>query len=108
MKRNHARRIREHDDLVRALLAALPGVDLVTIDDGAMPSPEDVFRAVAGADVLLGAHGAGHANALVMRGGACLVEVMPRTLGQAARIPGLTPVAVSLLLVHLKKLGRAG
>ena len=37
-----------------------------------------------------------------------LVEVMPRTLGQAARIPGLTPVAVSLLLVHLKKLGRAG
>ena len=32
----------------------------------------------------------------------------PHTLGQAARIPGLTPVAVSLLLVHLKKLGRAG
>ena len=37
-----------------------------------------------------------------------LVEVQPRTLGQAARIPGLTPAAVSLLLVHLKKLGRAG
>jgi tRNA uridine 5-carboxymethylaminomethyl modification enzyme len=37
-----------------------------------------------------------------------LIEVQPRTLGQAARIPGLTPVAVSLLLVHLKKLGRAG
>ncbi len=37
-----------------------------------------------------------------------LIQVMPRTLGQAARIPGLTPVAVSLLLVHLKKLGRAG
>jgi len=37
-----------------------------------------------------------------------LVEVRPHTLGQAARIPGLTPVAVSLLLVHLKKLGRAG
>jgi tRNA uridine 5-carboxymethylaminomethyl modification enzyme len=37
-----------------------------------------------------------------------LVEVRPQTLGQAARIPGLTPVAVSLLLVHLKKLGRAG
>jgi len=37
-----------------------------------------------------------------------LAEVMPRTLGQAARIPGLTPVAVSLLLVHLKKLGRTG
>ena len=37
-----------------------------------------------------------------------LVEVRPLTLGQAARIPGLTPAAVSLLLVHLKKLGRAG
>jgi tRNA uridine 5-carboxymethylaminomethyl modification enzyme len=27
----------------------------------------------------------------------------PETVGQAARIPGLTPAAVSLLLVHLKK-----
>jgi tRNA uridine 5-carboxymethylaminomethyl modification enzyme len=32
-----------------------------------------------------------------------LGEVRPQTLGQAARIPGLTPAAVSLLLVHLKK-----
>lgn len=36
-----------------------------------------------------------------------LVEVQPRTLGQAARIPGLTPAAISLLLVHLKKRGAA-
>jgi tRNA uridine 5-carboxymethylaminomethyl modification enzyme len=27
----------------------------------------------------------------------------PETLGQAARIPGITPAAISLLLVHLKK-----
>jgi len=27
----------------------------------------------------------------------------PETLGQASRIPGMTPAAVSLLLVHLKK-----
>ncbi|HWH83071.1 MAG TPA: tRNA uridine-5-carboxymethylaminomethyl(34) synthesis enzyme MnmG, partial [Burkholderiaceae bacterium] len=27
----------------------------------------------------------------------------PETLGQAARLPGVTPAAVSLLLVHLKK-----
>ncbi|MGA2187698.1 MAG: tRNA uridine-5-carboxymethylaminomethyl(34) synthesis enzyme MnmG [Steroidobacteraceae bacterium] len=33
----------------------------------------------------------------------CLRDVRPATLGQAARIPGLTPAAVSLLLVHLKK-----
>jgi len=31
----------------------------------------------------------------------------PATLGQAARILGVTPAAVSLLLVHLKKRGRA-
>jgi tRNA uridine 5-carboxymethylaminomethyl modification enzyme len=32
-----------------------------------------------------------------------LAEVRPQTLGQAGRIPGLTPAALSLLLVHLKK-----
>jgi tRNA uridine 5-carboxymethylaminomethyl modification enzyme len=36
-----------------------------------------------------------------------LSAVRPETLGQAARIPGLTPAAVSLLLVHLKKRDRA-
>nr|CAA6803868.1 MAG: tRNA uridine 5-carboxymethylaminomethyl modification enzyme GidA [uncultured Thiotrichaceae bacterium] len=32
-----------------------------------------------------------------------LTEQRPVTLGQAARIPGMTPAAISLLLVHLKK-----
>ncbi|MDH3647752.1 MAG: tRNA uridine-5-carboxymethylaminomethyl(34) synthesis enzyme MnmG [Gammaproteobacteria bacterium] len=32
-----------------------------------------------------------------------LSDVRPGTVGQAARIPGITPAAVSLLLVHLKK-----
>jgi tRNA uridine 5-carboxymethylaminomethyl modification enzyme len=36
-----------------------------------------------------------------------LIEVRPATLGQAARIPGITPAAVSLLLIHLKKHSRA-
>jgi tRNA uridine 5-carboxymethylaminomethyl modification enzyme len=36
-----------------------------------------------------------------------LCDVRPATLGQAARIPGLTPAAVSLLLVYLKKRERA-
>ncbi|HEX4618169.1 MAG TPA: tRNA uridine-5-carboxymethylaminomethyl(34) synthesis enzyme MnmG [Steroidobacteraceae bacterium] len=35
-----------------------------------------------------------------------LSEARPATLGQAGRIPGVTPAAVSILLVHLKK--RAG
>jgi len=32
-----------------------------------------------------------------------LFEIRPTTIGQASRISGMTPVAVSLLLVHLKK-----
>jgi tRNA uridine 5-carboxymethylaminomethyl modification enzyme len=36
-----------------------------------------------------------------------LESVRPQTLGQAARIPGLTPAALSLLLVYLKKHDRA-
>jgi tRNA uridine 5-carboxymethylaminomethyl modification enzyme len=35
-----------------------------------------------------------------------LMQHRPQTLGQASRIPGVTPSAVSLLLVHLKR-GRA-
>jgi tRNA uridine 5-carboxymethylaminomethyl modification enzyme len=32
-----------------------------------------------------------------------LRQQRPETVGQAARIPGVTPAAISLLLVHLKK-----
>ena len=34
-----------------------------------------------------------------------LAELQPQTVSQAARIPGVTPAAVSLLLVHLKARG---
>jgi tRNA uridine 5-carboxymethylaminomethyl modification enzyme len=33
-----------------------------------------------------------------------LDQVRPDTIGQASRIPGMTPAAVSLLLLHLKKM----
>ncbi len=36
-----------------------------------------------------------------------LSETRPATLGQAARVPGVTPAAISLLLVHLKRRSRA-
>jgi tRNA uridine 5-carboxymethylaminomethyl modification enzyme len=32
-----------------------------------------------------------------------LAKVRPRSLGQAARVPGLTPAALSLLSVYLKR-----
>jgi tRNA uridine 5-carboxymethylaminomethyl modification enzyme len=32
-----------------------------------------------------------------------LCEIRPATLGQAARVPGVTPASVSILLVHLKR-----
>jgi tRNA uridine 5-carboxymethylaminomethyl modification enzyme len=32
-----------------------------------------------------------------------LAEIRPGTIGQASRIPGVTPAAISILLVHLKK-----
>jgi tRNA uridine 5-carboxymethylaminomethyl modification enzyme len=32
-----------------------------------------------------------------------LAQIRPGTVGQAARVPGVTPAAVSILLVHLKK-----
>ena len=35
-----------------------------------------------------------------------LMRIRPETIGQAARIPGVTPAAISLLLVYLKKRDR--
>src|SRR5258706_9985794 len=32
----------------------------------------------------------------------------PETIGQAARIPGVTPAAIALLLVHVKRINRTG
>jgi tRNA uridine 5-carboxymethylaminomethyl modification enzyme len=37
-----------------------------------------------------------------------LAEAQPATVGQASRVPGVTPAAVSILLVHLKKRSLAG
>jgi tRNA uridine 5-carboxymethylaminomethyl modification enzyme len=34
-----------------------------------------------------------------------LTDARPQTIGQASRISGITPAAISLLLVHLKKQG---
>lgn len=36
-----------------------------------------------------------------------LVDQRPKTLGHAARIPGVTPAAISLLMIYLKKNGRS-
>lgn len=37
-----------------------------------------------------------------------LEKAQPRTLGEASRLPGITPVALSAILIHLKKNGAKG
>jgi tRNA uridine 5-carboxymethylaminomethyl modification enzyme len=37
-----------------------------------------------------------------------LAAQRPETVGQASRISGVTPAAISLLLVHIKRLNKAG
>ena len=37
-----------------------------------------------------------------------LNDFKPETIGKASRISGITPAAISILLVHLKKLGLLG
>jgi tRNA uridine 5-carboxymethylaminomethyl modification enzyme len=34
-----------------------------------------------------------------------LTQIRPLTIGQAARVQGVTPAAVSILLVHLRRRG---
>ena len=36
-----------------------------------------------------------------------LAEARPQTVGQAGRLPGITPAAISILLIHLRKRSRA-
>ena len=42
-------------------------------------------------------------SALSMEARQTLNKLKPETLGQASRISGITPAAISLLLIHLKK-----
>lgn len=37
-----------------------------------------------------------------------LIQVRPRTVGQAARIPGITPAAIGLLAVHVGRRRQPG
>ena len=37
-----------------------------------------------------------------------LAAARPATIGQASRLPGVTPAAISILLIHLKKRGMSG
>ncbi|HLE08255.1 MAG TPA: hypothetical protein VI914_01320, partial [Thermodesulfobacteriota bacterium] len=34
-----------------------------------------------------------------------LIEVRPESIGRAGRIPGVTPAALSVLMIYLKKTG---
>ena len=43
----------------------------------------------------------GLSNEVIMK----LNSFKPETVGQASRISGITPAAISILLIHLKKIG---
>lgn len=45
-------------------------------------------------------------NALSLEVREKLQQARPQTIGQASRVPGVTPAAISLLLVFIKKAGR--
>ncbi|NUZ04350.1 tRNA uridine-5-carboxymethylaminomethyl(34) synthesis enzyme MnmG [Piscinibacter koreensis] len=69
---------------------------------------EEIARAARAEDTLLPEsldYGAVRALSFEVR--QILSRTRPRTLGQAARLSGITPAALSLLRVHLKKLARA-
>ena len=76
LRRGSSRRIKNEAALLVGL-RGLSGVHVTELSDWNMPSQEDVFRAVAGADLLIGAHGAGQTNAIVAAPGTCLIEFIP-------------------------------
>jgi hypothetical protein len=79
LRRKTARRITNEVTFLLALraLKASYNVTLVELADWRMPDQAAVFATIAGADVVVGAHGAGQTNNIVAPPGACLVEVMP-------------------------------
>ena len=77
LRRVGERALQREEWLLRRL-RGLPGVQLSILLDGALPSQEAILRAAAGAHAIVGAHGAGLANAIVAQPGACVVEIMPR------------------------------
>ena len=109
--------LRRPDVTYRGLMT-LPGVDKVISDDKVAEQVEiqakysgyiqrqqdEIIRQRRHADTIIPAGFDYH----VVKGLSAevqekLVRVRPATVGQASRIPGVTPAAISLLLVYLKK-----
>lgn len=85
--RMDTRRIRDTDNLLRALRGAFPNVNAQAIDLAALPMAEQL-RIVQSTDVLVGVHGAGLSHAMFMREGeGAIVEIqaagLPTTQDQA-------------------------
>ena len=78
LRRKNTRKIANEGSLLRRMRALGKNVVNITeVRDWDMPSQDDIFRAVAGADLLIGAHGAGQTNSIVGRPGMCMIEFIP-------------------------------
>ena len=105
-------------DVTYQALMSLPGVDGAVSDDKVAEQVEiqakysgyiqrqreEIVRQRRHEDTTIPAHFDYHAvKGLSAEVQEKLLRIRPETVGQASRIPGITPAAISLLLVHLKK-----
>lgn len=76
LRRRDKRRIANEEQLISGL-QTVRGAVITGLGDWALPDAVDIFHIFAYADVVVGAHGAGLANVVVARPGACIIEFLP-------------------------------
>ena len=105
-RRRTYRRITNELALLERLRRFRGVVAVDEIRDWELPSQAAVLRTVAAADVIVGAHGAGLANLIVARPGACVMEVMPYFwfVGVYMRLSGHLGLGHNIFVVPGRKL----
>ena len=106
INRIEKRRLIDQDALLEAARAAIPHVDIRSVDFAAMPFCEQV-QLIRDTDVLAGVHGAGLTHGMWLRPGSAMAEIQPPSL----RFQGFRNLAALLshayFAVHGTELPRA-